>query len=71
MKYIWKMKVIEVEEKFRQDNFRKDDQGKHVFDNVSTGWWVTTHNMISHPVGPTKPDISVGDAVIITMEKRT
>lgn len=69
MRYIWHSQVKEVYEEYKEINHRKDENGKLTYDTVSTGWWVTSHDNISYPVGTERPEINVGDTVKLTMEK--
>lgn len=61
-------RIIRVEERWTQV-YKSGTGDKTVFDNVSTGWWITYDLGISMPCGSAKPDFRPGDSVRLTVEK--
>jgi hypothetical protein len=71
-KYSFKTIVLKVKEHFSQANWRteqqEDGQKKAVCNNVSDGWFVTLEgSRESMYLGDTRPDLSEGQKVMVTI----
>jgi hypothetical protein len=71
---VFESKVLKIEEKTKTINYRPSDKpGEWTHDSVSLGWFVLLEGSLE-PLrfGDEKPDdLSVGDTIRVTMEKKT
>jgi hypothetical protein len=61
--------VLSVEERFQTVSGRKNPDGGVDLVKESLGWFIRITESSAIRVGATKPDVKIGDEIILTLEK--
>lgn len=67
MKLSWVMRIDKIEER-KSQSYLSGIGKDAVFTVVSTGWWITTDDNVSHCVGADRPLAKVGGQIKFSME---